>query len=88
MQRSIDWCYKSRYASEFTEGALLGEGGFGSVHMATNRLVYIAGFQSCHHPIDCDKLSGRLDRVTYAVKKIHIILSRFYLKQVNTRAQT
>ena len=82
MQRSIDWCYKSRYASEFTEGALLGEGGFGSVHMATNRLVYIAGFQSCHHPIVSYKLSGRLDRVTYAVKKIHIKLSRFYLSKL------
>ena len=78
MQRSIEWRYKSRYASEFVEGALLGKGGFGSVHMATNRLVYIAGFQSCHHPIDSYKLSGRLDRVTYAVKKIHVILSRFY----------
>ena len=82
MQRSIEWGYKSRYASEFIEGALLGKGGFGSVHMATNRLVWIAGLQSCHHPIDSYKLSGRLDRVTYAVKKIHIILSRFYLSKL------
>ena len=57
VQRSIEWGYKSRYASEFIEGALLGKGGFGSVHMATNRLVLIAGFQSCHHSIDSYKLS-------------------------------
>jgi len=57
VQRSIAWRYKSRYATEFVEGALLGTGGFGAVYMATNRL----------------------DRVTYAVKKIHIILSSHVL---------
>ena len=57
VQRSIVWRYKSRYATEFVEGALLGTGGFGSVYMATNRL----------------------DRVTYAVKKIHIRLSSHVL---------
>lgn len=39
VQRSIALCYKSRYATEFVEGALLGTGGFGAVYMATNRLV-------------------------------------------------
>ena len=39
VQRSIAWRYKSRYATEFVEGALLGTGGFGAVYMATNRLV-------------------------------------------------
>ena len=39
VQRSIAWRYKSRYATEFVEGALLGKGGFGAVYMATNRLV-------------------------------------------------
>jgi len=57
VQRSIAWRYKSRYATEFVEGALLGTGGFGTVYMATNRL----------------------DRVTYAVKKIHVILSSHVL---------
>ena len=85
MQRSIEWHYKSRYASDFIEGALLGKGGFGSVHMATNRLVLIAGFQYCHHPKDSYKLSGRLDRVTYAVKKIHVKLARFYLSKLQER---
>ena len=39
LQRSIAWRYKSRYATEFVEGALLGTGGFGAVYVATNRLI-------------------------------------------------
>jgi len=42
LRTSVAFAFRSRYAEEFVEGELLGAGGFGSVHRATNRLDKVA----------------------------------------------